>query len=230
MCTFFKVYKSCTLICSICNVFNSPVCMYAVCTECNSSVYVCVMYYDIGEYMCAIHCTHVCTYNIRTLGDTLTRTLSVIEFAGITVSVVVSVISPSQLLSLPSSLAGDPLERKPTVMELQEHIVGSKMLRILQWETVCRLLGVESKEIESVKRDHPNDNVGAFRECLFIWHMRSSGVTWERLLEAVEKTGEKDLVSEVKRKLGGAYMPEGKNEHRLYWIFACVHNLIVIFH
>ena len=98
------------------------------------------------------------------------------------------------------------------MMELQEHIIGSKTLRILQWETVCRLLGVESKEIESVKRDHPNDNVGAFRECLLIWHKRSSGVTWERLLEAVEKAGERELVSEVKRKLGGAYMPKGKND------------------
>ena len=87
------------------------------------------------------------------------------------------------------------------MMELQEHIIGSKTLRILQWETVCRLLGVESKEIESVKRDHPNDNVGAFRECLLIWHKRSSGVTWERLLEAVEKAGEKNLVDILKRDI-----------------------------
>ena len=85
------------------------------------------------------------------------------------------------------------------MMELQEHIIGSKTLRILQWETVCRLLGVESKEIESVKRDHPNDNVGAFHECLLIWHKRSSGVTWGRLFEAVEAAGEKDLVTTVKR-------------------------------
>ena len=82
------------------------------------------------------------------------------------------------------------------MMELQEHIIGSKTLRILQWETVCRLLGVKSKEIESVKRDHPNDNVGAFRECLLTW---STGVTWGRLFEAVEAAGEKDLVATVKR-------------------------------
>ena len=108
--------------------------------------------------------------------------------------------------------AGDPLARKPTVMELQEHIIGSKTLRILQWETVCRLLGVESKEIESAKRDHPNDNVGAFRKCLHIWHKRSSGVTWERLFEAVEKAGEKDLVATVKRDIL-LNVPEGTSSN-----------------
>ena len=73
---FLKVYKSHICICTIYNVFNSPVCMYAVCTGYTSCVYVCVMYYDIGEYMCTIHCTHVRTHMQYTLGNTLTRKLT----------------------------------------------------------------------------------------------------------------------------------------------------------
>ena len=109
-------------------------------------------------------------------------------------------------------------------MELQEHVIGSESstLQILNWETVCRLLGVESRAIESVKRDHPHNNVQAFQVSLRVWHKGSTGVpvTWEKLLEAVEGAGERQLAAEMKRKLA-LNAPKGKASTRMWSTREC---------
>ena len=115
-----------------------------------------------------------------------------------------------------------PLSRKPSLGEILEYIVssGKGTLRIVNWEAVCRLLGVESKDIESAKRDRPNNSKEAFQFSLRVWHKGSTGVpvTWEKLLEAVEGAGESKLAAEVKRKLeGGGMTTPPTHTHFLYY-------------
>ena len=107
------------------------------------------------------------------------------------------------LLSGSSEDPLDPLLSAPTLDELNQLVVWQVAA---EWYQVGVFLDVRAAVLNTIKKDHHNDSVGACENLLNRWLSREPGTgkqdrVWLSVLEAVKEAMGKEVAGEIEREL-----------------------------
>ena len=113
------------------------------------------------------------------------------------------VIDPSPLSHSIDTQVLQDISSLPTLKGIYELGIMHKIPG--QWEYVAIVLGVDPFVNDTIKRNHPNDCVGACRDMLDRWLRGEHGTgeeerTWSTLLTALNQAGFGELGSRLRRE------------------------------